>query len=329
MTTEQLRTRVARLTRILLDSGRDAAALRPEVVELAGCLVRASGHVADDVVTSGETRTTAGLALSPSMAAMCIDDYVRTIAFLRGVHEAVESIDVDRRVRVLYVGCGPLATIVAPLLTILDPDRWTCRWIDIHDESVACARRVAATLDRSTVVEDVSHGDALELHLEPEALPDVIVLEILQAALEHEPQVALTRHLLGQAPRALLVPERIDVSLEWTDVGARVAGEDDAHRVDLGTAFTVDREITARTVEGGRLEGATLALPDPLPPAGQPMLCTRLQVFGAQTLGDFESGLTVPRILPGPSTLVAGAQLRFRYRLGDAPGLEVEAIDSR
>lgn len=327
MTSDALRTRVAELTRILLDTGRDASALRPEVVALAEYLVEASGHVAGDVVTEGESRTDEGLALSPSMAAMCIDDYVRTIVFLRGVHAAVESVDVDRPVRVLYVGCGPLATLVAPLLTVFDPGSWTCRWIDIHDASVQCARRVASVLDAGSVVSDVMQADAFALQLDPDELPDVIVLEILQAALEKEPQVALTRHLLAQAPDATLVPERIDVTLEWTDVGARVAGREDPDWADLGTAFTIDRDTARRPAVGEFLEGATLVLPDPLPSAGQPMLCTRLTVFGPHVLAGFDSGLTMPRVLEGPVALQPGASLRFRYRTGGSPGLEVERLD--
>ena len=68
-------------------------------------------------ISGGETLTSNGLALSPTMAAMCANDFVRTIQFIRGTHAAIADIRErfpDRPARVLYAGCGPYATLAVP-----------------------------------------------------------------------------------------------------------------------------------------------------------------------------------------------------------------------
>ena len=122
--------RLRELTRLLLDGQASAEALRPEVLELAAILASAQTSVSGrrEGIANGETRTTEGLALSPSMALMCADDYLRTIRFIRGTYAAIADLGKQipgRPVRVLYVGCGPLATLAAPLTITTSASGWS------------------------------------------------------------------------------------------------------------------------------------------------------------------------------------------------------------
>ena len=116
--------RFKQLAETILDQGNPAYTLRPEILEMANLLeglgtFKTSPH---DDISKGETRTKHGLAVSPKMAAMCAEDYMRTIRFIRGTHDAILSIrkeSPERPVRILYAGCGPHATLCIPLMVLL------------------------------------------------------------------------------------------------------------------------------------------------------------------------------------------------------------------
>ena len=64
-----------------------------------------------------------GVALSPRHAKECLYDYIRTARFIKGVYKAINSAKekfVDEVLEVVYAGCGPLATLIIPLLSYYD-----------------------------------------------------------------------------------------------------------------------------------------------------------------------------------------------------------------
>src|SRR5688572_17759810 len=79
------------LTLSLLDDSRPAFTLRSEVLELKDIFQAAGGMTtkASDDIAKGETYTADGVAISPTMASMCLDDFARTVQFLRGTHAVI------------------------------------------------------------------------------------------------------------------------------------------------------------------------------------------------------------------------------------------------
>ena len=162
--------------------------------------------------------------------------------------------------------------------------------------------------------------------------------EATRRRLEREPQVAIVRNLLAQAPRALLVPESVSVDVVMMDAGAEFAaagsGDEAAmqqaigDRIELGTVFELSAEVARAwpAEDGGRLKGGSVQIPSPRDERLSPMLLTRIRVFGGHLLADYTSGLTSPRILPIDDRLDGGDTLNFTYRLGPSPGLECEVI---
>lgn len=282
-----------------------------------------------------ETRTAHGLALSPDAAALCAEDYVRTAVFLRGVRAAIESARESvggRPVRVLYAGCGPLGMLATPLMSVLPAGLAVFTLVDLHGASVRSARAVVAGLGRGHLVDAFVTGDACEMVVPARAAPDVIVVETMTAGLENETHVALCRRLVTMAPEALLVPESVRVDGALVDMGREIAfvsGSDHGEsvpvrdRVELGPVFEVSREtIVAWAEQGDReLPAGSVTFPDLLSERYEPMLMTRIRVFGDHVLGTYDSGLTTPRCMPIEGRIEPGCEVTFRYVLGDRPGL--------
>jgi len=324
------------VARCLLDLQRPVHTLRPEVLELAQILARAQTvPVARGVdIGSGRTRTAHGIALSPGMAAMCAEDYVRTVQFIRGTHAAIVDVRQrfpDRPVRVLYAGCGPQATLAVPLMAVFPPAEATFTLLDLHPESIESARNVIESLGLPLSVASYEVVDATCYCLPADWRPDLLLTETMRACLEAEPQVAITRHLLNQAPEAVLVPEEVRVDLMLVDVacefdlrtgeGSRVPVQ--RNRVLVGTVFTLNRE----TVKGWgssadvQFPGATVRVPDGVDSRYQPLLFTAIRVYGDHWLKDYDSGLTSPRQPTIEGAIKQGASIQFQYDLGDHPRL--------
>lgn len=276
-------------------------------------------------IADGETWLPSGQAVSPVTAALCARESLRSAAFIQGAALALEQAAArcgGRPVRVLYAGCGPFAFLLLPLMALWPANRARFTMLDIHADALAPARRLVTALGLDACVADWVQADAAAYRLDPAVLPDVIVSETMSAALKREPQVAIARNLLGQAPEALMVPasvrvdcvlsERPDQSTPWRDT------------TPLGRVFALDAAAVASwdARESEALPAATFTLPDELAPCTTLRLLTEITAFGnvELTLGD--CSLNTPRYLPGKPTFSAGQRVRFHYRLGADPGLD-------
>ena len=328
------------LTELLLDPQSPAYSLRTEVLALKSILSRLGPKLAEPEqnIDFGETHTSDGIAISPTMAAMCADDHARTVQFLRGTHAAIEAARAgvrDRPVRVLYAGCGPYAMLATPLMSVLSPEDAVFTLLDIHETSIESARSILEGLGLAASVDAYVTANACAFRIDAERPPDLLLMEVMQACLQVEPQVAVARHLLPQAPQAILVPEEVRVDLRFVDPrrefdldgGERasvIAGRD---RSSGGTVFTLNRSTIEdwAGIAGARLPGTSVRIPDPYDTKRVPMLFTYIRVFGEHGLGDYDSGLTSPHALRLTHDLTAGQLLRFHYELGNDPELVCEA----
>jgi len=158
-----------------------------------------------------------------------------------------------------------------------------------------------------------------------------VLTEVMQACLEAEPQVAITRHLLQQAPNATLIPEEISVNLTMVDQAKEFActeqdgdnGASQRDRISLGSAFVVNKERVSLwgNIPEHDLPGASLKIPDALEARYQAMLFTKIRVYKEHQLDSYDSGLTCPRIFSTDKTVKAGDIIQFRYQLGSFPQL--------
>jgi len=330
---EQLR----RVTWSLLEPRTPAYSLRPEVVEMTTILADSQmiHNTQHDDISGGEILTSNGLAISPTMAAMCADDFVRTIEFIRGTYAAIADLRnqfPDRPARVLYVGCGPYATLAVPLMASLPSTEVTFILLDVHPESIASAKSIVDILGLSESVASFETVEAASYRLCPEQPPDIILMEIMQSCLEKEPQVAITRHLLKQAPHAILIPEEVCIELTLIDPSyefdleclERNPRTDRRDRIPVASVFIVNRE-TVKSWEGhfrNRLTASTVRMPDFFEQRYQPMLFTFIRIYKNHVLKDYDSGLTCPRAPSIEGEIKPGDKIQFYYELGSHPQLK-------
>lgn len=308
-----------------------------------------SAHVDD----ADGTRLPGGEAIAPRDAARCVLDHRRTSRFLRGLHAAVLEAQArfpDTPIEILYAGCGPFAPLALPLTTRFSPAEIRFTLLDVHERSLDAARHLFHALGKSDFVRDYVRCDAASYrHAAPHAV-HVVVVEAMQAALEREPQVAITMNLAPQlCPGGIFLPERITVDCCLCDAAdefpAPPTGDDAADslptgtgggaRVHLGRVLDVSAE-TCRSLPAsgsGDEQGGTsfgpkrlLHVPEQLDGERDLMLLTGITVYDSIALGDHESGLTCPRILFDAGRMRGGEVMEFEYRLGDRPAFSYRPL---
>ena len=328
--------RLQKVSLSLLDGSRPAYSLRNEVLELKSIFEASGGLKADTTenIARGETVTPGGIAISPTMAAMCVEDFARTVEFIRGTHDAINDIaskTTGRPVRVLYAGCGPWAPIAVPVMTVLTPAEALFTLLDIHQESIDSTRRMIESLRLHDHVFEFEVADATTYEINPGEPPDVIVIEMLRTGLQSEPQVAVAEHLIRQAPGAIMIPVEVMIDLVLLnparefELAADAGGDQiERDRIHVGRVMTIDR-ATLLSPERG-IPSSELRLPDHDPTRYQPMLCTTIRIYGDHVLKDYDSGITCPGKVPIEGEILPGDSLRFSYRRGKRPGLTAERV---
>jgi hypothetical protein len=290
---------------------------------------------ADD---AGGTRLPGGEAIAPKDAARCVLDGRRTSGFLRGLHAAILQARArfpGTPVEILYAGCGPFAPLALPLTTRFGPAAIRFTLLDVHPQSLDAARRVFQALGKSAFVRDYVRCDAASYRHDAPHSIHVVVVEAMLAALEREPQAAITLNLAPQLfPGGIFLPERITVDCCLFDpVGDPAAAAGGGARIHLGRVLELtDAGCRVHSAYGdgdgdGDGDGGTshtpkvrLHVPAELDGDFRVMLLTSINVFDSIALGEGESGLTTPRILFDLGRVHGGEVLEVEYPLSARPG---------
>ena len=164
-----------------------------------------------------ETIVTGGIALSSFDAAVCINDYLRTARFIKGIYKAIKEL-IKRfpaqKINILYAGCGPYATLLLPLLPLFNKRALQIMLIDINEHSIASVKKNIALLNLEDYIIDTIIGDAVS-YKKPASWPlHLVVAEAMFEALIREPQVRVTANLAPQIEKnGLLIPQEIIIDL--------------------------------------------------------------------------------------------------------------------
>jgi len=332
------RRELERTTDILLDAGSTVPERGDAVARLhALCsqIVGLGEHSTGDDQAGRETRLEHGRALSPRDAARCILDIARTTSFLRGAHDAVAELRArfsSDRINLLYAGSGPFAPLAIPLTTRFSPDELGITVLDAHGFSVDAVRRLTERFGVAASFREIRCCDARDYAFPTEEPLHLVVIETMQKALEHEPQVALTRHLAPQLiAGGILIPERINLTTCLADVGSEfgfvgsdgadkgAAPEPQRRRRILGTIL----DLTAEGLGVGSPPTASMEIPNAIHALPDLMVRTTVEVFAGHRLDDYDSGITYPTMINHLGRLSPGDRIEFSYEMGPSPGLRV------
>lgn len=273
-----------------------------------------------------------GVALSSSGAADCVDDYLRTVFFIKGIHKALTKLCTDfpeRSINILYAGCGPYATLILPLLPLFDKERINAVLLDINAESIVAVQQLLAVIGLEDYQLQLIETDAIT-YTKPEGFTiDLAISETMHYALTREPQVAIMRNLMKQlTPDAILIPEEIRIDLAYTffnhepylnNTSYEVKGykkmQPYPKNVFVDRLFTINKEHLGRENHNSKLESRFYTLPTDF--SNQPDVCifTEIKVFGDIELKTAESYITNPYCVVSMYNLIgySGIQLVYDY----------------
>ncbi len=156
-----------------------------------------------------------GIALSSKEAKDCIEDPIRTVRFLKGIFaaliEAKERFK-NEKIRILYAGCGPLGTLIIPLLHLFSSEDIEVILLDIHQTSIDSVKKIVEKLGYKSYIKRYVVTDATLYKHSIKSSLHVIISETMDRALAKEPQVEITKNLAKQlVNKGIFIPEKIKV----------------------------------------------------------------------------------------------------------------------
>ena len=325
---------LALIADVLLDPATPPTLLRDTIESYRDLLLTASGIDLGEASSVDHVNTGRGVAIGLTWAALCVDDLIRTQRFVAGLYQAVREVAARQPgpVHVLYAGTGPFATLALPLMTRFTPSKLQFTCIEINAGSKQAAEQVFNYLDFDAFVIDFVEADAATYVIDAAARPvDIVLSETMQYCLIDEMQVPITLNLMSQLPpETILIPEQIRLSLVVLNTeGDKIAQE-------LGSILIVDKQSLLSHQTGGKdadFPTVRLTVPPhrslltPTPASGPLAIRTGVTVYGQHMLYDYDSGLTIPKIIGEyPDSSDPLEAIDFTYQLLPAPLLWMDFI---
>jgi hypothetical protein len=293
-----------------------------------------------------DTVVIGGVALSPSEAAVCIDDYLRTVRFIKGAYHAIKELQrrfPEQKINILYAGCGPYATILTPILPLFTAEEIGVTLLDISSYSIQSVQLLLTALGLDNRIDAVICGDATTYTHASSSPLHMAVSETMYHALVREPQVAITHNLVPQiTPNGILVPEEIRIDLMqaffakeryWNiadnscDTRTNFFIRYEYEPICLGKIFSIGKDHLFSEAErtSGLFKSGWFQTPSDF--QNRPDLClfTTVTVFKDICLHSSESFITNPFCVTSIYSLKQGSTFQLIYNFGQIPEWKFEA----
>lgn len=293
--------------------------------------------VQENLSKSNETVVNGGIALSSFDAGSCVDDYLRTVLFIKGIYKALTKLYTDfpeKSINILYAGCGPYATLLLPLLPLFDNNRINAILLDINETSLDSVHNLISIIGLEEYKLQLTEADATTYRKPENFSIDLALSETMHYALTREPQVAIMKNIIAQMPaHAILIPQEINIDLAYTffakepfinDVLNKVKDHNElqpyTYSIHLGRLFTISKEhLNVQLKNSSKFESNFYNLPDDF--SNHPDLCifTELVIFDDIELKTAASYITNPYCVTSLYNLTDYAAIQLVYDISEIP----------
>jgi len=257
-----------------------------------------------------------GVYVSPIHAAHCSLEILRTVMFIRGVHAAMEdALKQNKKLRILYAGCGPYATLITPLTYLFQPEQLEVTLLEIEKTSMNAVKGLYFDLKKEEFVSEYLIADANDPKLSFENDFDIIISETMQMALSNECQVPITRNLVRFLKKdGHFIPNR--VRLEVYLAGSKdIINPEKSEFKYLGRAYDLYYKNIPEPNHTTQVSIATT-------PYDYVELHTEIDVFQNKQLGLNQCSLTMPKTIGRyPKGEKRPKQIKFTYK--EEPKIEL------
>lgn len=273
-----------------------------------------------------------GLAINPQAAARCVDDIKRTTAFIRGIKQAIEHLlkpSLQNKslspIKILYAGTGPYATLLLPLLSQFSSKSLSIELLDIHQESLNAIKKVLAYFELLDFNITFHCLDACDF--KPNKQYDLIISEVMQKALEQEPQFMVTYHLTPLlSKKGIFIPEAIDVSLQLCEFDQKSLISNNTIQkwplISLTTNNVI--QLYGQRFKHNGESHIPLQNIDCLQWSGKikPVLFTHIKIYKHIQLIENDSDLTKPVQFFAIENIEQSSNVTITYQLGNYPKID-------
>lgn len=282
--------------------------------------------------------TERGRAISPFEAAHCIKEFMRTKAFIKGIHFAIRDLKKEIKnepIRILYAGTGPFATLMLPMTSLYSKDEIQFTLIEINNQSVNCLEKVINHFGINDYIDEVILTDATSYSLVDSGRHHILLTETMQQALRNEPQVSIALNLLPQIRKdGIMIPENIIINLGLIDSKKdfkRKMGElVSEYYIELGNVLEFNKSKIDNILSEEKdifrnryFACNSVEIPELIEPFHDQMnLMTRIEVYNGIFLNYNDCSLNLPwRIKKGLDDIENVEKFKFKYRFENTPQL--------
>lgn len=279
-----------------------------------------------------------GLAIGPFWAALCLDDIMRTRQFIRGTHKAIldKLIQTSGKIHIMYAGTGPFATLLLPLIFKYPKERIDYTFLEINPISFDWLKSLINSAGLASYPINMLLTDASTYTIDKNCIPDIIISETMQNALDKEQQVPIFLHLMHQAkPDTIFIPEKISIYIGLKQKGINDTKLENKHYQRLKKILEISKKSMQAFIQRpeewqyGQAFGAeqTIIKKEQQTNSNSLLLFTDIQVYGDEYLEISQSGLTLPRnILDLIDSQKRKLTINSRYLISNKPKLEYEIV---
>lgn len=274
-----------------------------------------------------------GKAIGTFWAASCLDDYLRTRQFIRGINNAIEDKMISQKpLHILYAGTGPYATLILPLIFRYSKEDIKYTFLEVNPLSFQLLQNLTSKLGLEDYDITFVNEDATKYQINSTNVPDIIISETMQNALAKEQQVPIFLNLMSQVKNdSIFIPEKIELFIGLQNRSIQMHEPQIKHyfkekkvfEVSIDSMFPDTLPKKQKTKEVTFEKVQTVIGVEKLKNYDQLVIITEIHVYKNEKIGINQSGLTTPICIQDiDDDLKEPIQVETQYEVSSEPKLD-------